>query len=81
MALSPPAQDPANRKADVASVEPGGRHLVEQWLKRVEVVGIDDGDVDIRATQTLDDPQPAEPGTDHDDMRATHRVRAIAHGS
>ena len=64
-----PAQDAAHGEADVAGVETRRRHLVQQRLEGVEVVGVDDGDVDRRATQSLDDAQPAEPRPDDDDMR------------
>ena len=64
------AQDAAHRKADVAGIEPGRRHLVQQRLERVEVVRVDDRHVDRRMAQSLDDTQPTEPGPDHDDMRS-----------
>ena len=70
---SVPAEDPANREPDVVSVEPGGGDLVQQRLERVEVVGVDDGDVDIRLGQALGGSYAAEPGPDDDDVRATHR--------
>ena len=40
--------DAADGVGDVVAVEPGGRHLVQQRLERVEVVGVDERHVDGR---------------------------------
>jgi hypothetical protein len=64
------AQNAANGEADVAGIKTRRCHLVQQRLKRVEVVGIDDGHVDGRTTQSLDDAQATKPGPDDDNVRS-----------
>ena len=44
-------QDVTNGRCDVARGQPGGGHLIEQWLEQVVVAPIDDHDVDARPLQ------------------------------
>lgn len=57
-----PAQDAADRVGDVVAAESRRRNLIQQWLKGVEVVRIDGGDIDIVFTKpfvTASPPKPA----------------------
>jgi hypothetical protein len=65
------AQDVSNRRGDVPLGENTGRHLVQERLEEVMVVAVDDGDVDVRASQRSCGEQAAEATThDHDAMPA-----------
>ena len=67
-----PTEDAPNREADVVGVETRRGHLVQQRLERVEVVGVDQGHVDLGLRQTLGGADATESGSDDDDMRANH---------
>ena len=53
------AQDPADRRGDVARRQPGRRHLIQQRLKDVMVVAIDDRHL---AGDVAEAPRRGEPG-------------------
>ena len=63
------AEDRADGKGDVGRFESGRRHLVEQRLKRVEVVLVDDGHAHVATGQTLGGGDPGEPSPKDDDVR------------
>ena len=65
---------------DVVGVEPGRRHLVQQRLERVEVVGVDEHDVDRFVGQAASDRQSAEPGADDHDPLPAGRGSAVVGG-
>jgi hypothetical protein len=63
---------------DVDPTQPRGGDLVEQRLKRMEVVAVDDGDLDVGVPQPAGGGQPTETGPDHDDVRpAGHGLAAL----
>ena len=63
------AEDRANREGDVGRFESGRRHLVQQWLERMEVVLVDDGHAHVATGQTLGGGDPGEPSPEDDDVR------------
>ncbi len=69
MALA--VEQPAHRMRNVGGVQAGGRHLVEERLKGVEVVLVDDGDSHA-VTQSASDGESAEPGSDDDHTGLRH---------
>ena len=77
---SAPTKDAPDRIGDVVDVEPRGGHLVQQGLERVKVVGVDDRDVNVGVVlEAACDPQPPEPGADHDDpMLARHFLLLVS---
>ena len=48
-----PAQDPSNRRCHVGRRQRGGRHLIEQRLKQMVVMAVDQRDTDGRVPQRL----------------------------
>lgn len=62
----------ADRKSDVAGIEPGGGDLIEQRLERVKVVGVDQRHPDGSVLQPSSGPQSPEAGTDDDDLGHVH---------
>lgn len=82
--LSALAPDQAsNRPGDVGRRQPGRRHLVEQWLKEVMVLPVDQGDVRRRLGKPLRDSEAGEAGADDDHARALALhvvVTAVGHG-
>ncbi len=69
------AENAADRRGDVRRREARGRHLVQERLKQMVIVLIDQGDVERRAGEVLRRAQPAEPGTDDDDLGVCRRLR------
>ena len=61
-----PAQDPANRRRDLALGEDPRRQLVEQRLEQVVVGAVDEGHVDLGTPQELGREEPAEAAADDD---------------
>ena len=68
-----PTEDAPHCVSDVVGVQARGGHLVEQRLKRVEVVRVDQRDVDRCAPQPAHRVQAAEAGADH------HNTMPVAH--
>ncbi len=66
--IGPLAEERADRLGDVDRGEPGGGDLVEERLKQVVVLPIDDRDPREVRRKMLAERQPAETGADHDDM-------------
>jgi len=66
--VSSGAEDRANRVGDVSRFEARGRYLVQEWLKGVEVVLVDDRDTNILITQAFGGRNTREPTTDNDDV-------------
>ena len=58
--------------------KPGRRDLVEQRLKQVIVVPVDDRDVGVDARERLRGKQAAEAGADDDDARTSHALLPAA---
>ena len=61
------AQDPADRRRDVAGRQRRGRHLIEQRLEQVVVVAIEQRDPDRRAGERARRVEAAESAADDDD--------------
>ena len=59
---------PAYRLGDLVAVETGRRHLVQQRLERVEVVGVDQQHVERLIEQPTGDGEAAEPTSDDHDL-------------
>ena len=80
VALAP--DQASNRPGDIGRRQTGRRHLVEQGLKEVVVLAVDQGDVRWRPGKPLRDCQSGKAGADDDDARALalHGV-AVAVGS
>ena len=69
-------EDVARSLRDVVHVQPGRGDLVEQRLKRVVVVAVDDRDVDRLAPERLHALEPAVPhADDHDAQPRREPVR------
>ena len=73
-----PMEDASDRRRDISRREPRRRDLVEQRLKQVVVVAIDDGDVERRLRQLLGRRKAAESCSDNYDAMAPGRC---VHGS
>lgn len=69
-------------QATSAGDSPAVAHLVEQWLKEVMVLPVDQGNVRRRLGKPLRDSQADEAGADDDHARALalHVVAAIGYG-
>ncbi len=52
-------------------------HLVQQWLEKVVVGAVDDGDADRLSPECLDGEEPAEAAADDDDMVRTAGPAAV----
>ena len=61
------AEDRPHRERDVGGVEARGRHLVQQRLERVEVLGVDDRHVGTGADELAGGRKSREAGADDDD--------------
>ena len=72
----------AQEPRDVAGVQAGGGHLVEQRLERVVRVPVNQGDRDVRALELAHEGEAAEAASDHHDVGALRAGRlSIGHGS
>ena len=67
-----PAQDPADRRRDVAGRQRRHRHLIEQRLEDVMVAAVEDRHADARAPQRAGGIEAAEAAADDDDMGKSH---------
>jgi len=65
-------ENTADGRCDVGWRKPCGRHLIEQRLKQMIVVLIDDGDVEWLSGQHFRCGQSAKAGSDDDDARVGH---------
>jgi hypothetical protein len=72
-----PAQDLPRRRGDLALGQDAGRDLVEQRLEQVVARAVDEGDLDVGASQRLGGEQAAEAGPD-DDNAVTRTIGAHA---
>ena len=61
------AQDPANRRRDVARRQRRRRHLIQQRLEEMVVVAIEQRDADVRARERARRVEPAESAADDHD--------------
>ena len=64
--IEPAAKHGSDRPCDVGRRQRRGRDLVEQWLKEVIIVTVDQGDVERSSGQGLRCGEPAEPCSDDD---------------
>jgi hypothetical protein len=71
------AQQRADREADVAAIQTGGGHLVEQRLERVEVVLVHHRELDRRSPQAAGHANAAEAGADHHHPGLSHRAATL----
>ena len=71
------AQDPADRRRDVAGRQRRRRHLIQQRLEDVMVAAIDERDPHRRPPQRARGVQAAEAAADDDDARIGHTFRAL----
>ncbi len=80
VALAP--DQATNRSSDVGRRQPGGRHLIEQRLKEVMVLPVDQGDVRRRFGKPLRDSEAGEASAHDDHARALtlHVAAAVGHG-
>ena len=62
------AQDPADRRGDVAGRERRGRDLIQQRLEDVMVTAIDQRDANVRVAKSASSGQPAKAAADDDDV-------------
>src|SRR5262249_11400942 len=69
-------EDRPDRRCDIAGREARGRNLIEQRLKEVIIVAIDDRHVERRVGKPLGGGEPAEAGADDHDARESRTVRA-----
>ena len=67
----------SNRPGDVGRRQTGRRHLVEQRLKKVMVLAVNQGDVHLCLGKPLIDREAGEAGADNDNARA-RAVRGAA---
>src|SRR5690606_21786526 len=71
----------ADRHGDGARREPRGRHLIEEWLKEVVVLAIDERHVDARSPERPREREPSEPAAhDHHALSLDHRLPSCASG-
>ena len=68
-----PSKDPADGRRDIAWRQRGGRDLIEQRLKQVIVVAIEDRDPNGRAVECARRIEAAEPAADDHDVRSAHQ--------
>ncbi len=64
------AQDPADGRSDIAGRQGSSGHLVQERLKQMMVVSIDQCDVDRSGFQAARGFEPAEAAADYDHVRA-----------
>src|SRR5262249_20934848 len=75
-----PAQDPPNRRRDIARRQGRRGGLIQQRLKQMVVVPIEERDLDIRTSQRARHVQPAEAAADDHDARAGSRFAVRGSG-
>src|SRR5262249_29088118 len=75
-----PAQDPPNRRRDIARRQGRRGDLIQQRLKQMVVVPIEERDLDIRTSQRARHVQPAEAAADDHDARAGSRFAVRGSG-
>ena len=76
-----PGENAADRRGDVGGRQGRGRHLIQKRLEQVVVAPVDHGHIGGELAEPLRRGQPAEPGTDDDDMRPGRTSRrALALG-
>jgi hypothetical protein len=66
------SQNPADRRCDVARRQPGSGDLIQQRLKDVMVVTIDQRHLYRRVLEGARTEEPAEPAADDDHVRRSH---------
>ena len=63
------AENAAYRRGDVGRGKPRRRHLIQERLKDVMIVAVNDGDADVGVLECLCCFQPAETAAHNDDVR------------
>ncbi len=69
------AENGPERPRDVSIGEIAGRHLVQQWLKQVEVATVEQGDPDRRPSQGLGGGEATETAAHDDDVMGRGHCR------
>ena len=73
-----PAENPADRRGDVARRERRHRHLIQQRLEHVMVAPIDDRDLHRLTSKRAGRVQPTETSADNHDSRHAQRYRTVS---
>ena len=71
-----PGDNLADGRGDLGRREPGGRHLIQQRLKSVMVLAIDQRDLDRQTGQRLGSLQATEAAADDNDPRTCFLIHS-----
>ncbi len=74
------AQDPSDRRGDIAGRERRGRDLIQERLEDVMVATIDQRDANVRVAKSASSGQPAKAAADDDDVGYHGSLSLICYG-